>query len=148
MELHHTTVMEYGFIQEISSEMKIKDQLQLAQRYQLEPCDILISRESTKIGLVSNILKEMWIPSGHFFIIRFAEDKPDNAIALIVFLKSSVGRSILDCLLNGRNKSNLSYESISEMPVSKLTQDVKRSAQSIFIKEIILPVKTGDIVSY
>jgi len=114
-----------GFLLECGKIKQIGSQYKRLQTYKLEPYDVLLSTKGTigKVAIVGEISETM-IASQAIQVIRLKDnDKKDKAIALYMFLKSTLGQTILSTLQSGVAMPQIATAEIKKLDVPILTKE-------------------------
>ncbi len=128
---------EYGYINAPEKTIRIKASLSRAEKYLLHPCDVLLTIVGTigKVGIIGPDLAENWISSSNMLIIRFNNQKEDNALAFTAYIHSDKGRQMLNKLTHGTTIPLLSKKEFSKIVIPKLTVALKRKVKALYAKE-------------
>lgn len=125
-------LLECGKIKQIGSQYK------RLQTYKLESFDVLLSTKGTigKVAIVGETSETM-IASQALQVIRLKDsDKKYKAIALYMFLKSTLGQTILSTLQSGVAMPQISTSEIKKLKVPILTKEQEQQAVLNFNNEI------------
>jgi type I restriction enzyme M protein len=126
-ELSPSDLAEAGFTVESGKLKQIGTQYKKLETYKVQPYDVLLSTKGTigKVGIVGEI-SESIITSQALQVIRVhGENKKEMAIELYMFLKSSLGQSLLKQLVAGVAMPLISTAEIKQLQIPVLT-DVKQ----------------------
>lgn len=136
-ELSPSDFSKAGFTLECGKIKKIESQRSRLNTYKLEPYDVLLSTKGTigKVAIIGEIEKPM-IASQAIQVIRFKDDKKDNAITLYMFLKSNLGQTILSSLTSGTAMPQISTVEMKNLGIPKLTEKNKKTLFLNFNNEI------------
>ena len=77
--------------------------------------------------------------------IRFKEDKGDNALALLQYLKSAHGRKLIARLQKGSTIKRINVKELAAAKVPKLAAEIKRQSKSVFDKELSVLGKINEM---
>ncbi len=144
-----TDFPDYGNTAVPAKEVRIRQNLPKAEKYHLEPYDVLISIVGTigKIIMVPGDMDGNWIPTSNMLIIRFREQKAENAVAFVLFMKSTHGQNILKRLTHGVKIPMISKKAFAKILVPVLSSDIRRLAKSTLMREERLYQKIEEIVN-
>ncbi len=142
-----TDMNDFGFLTTPKKTIRIKEKLPKAQKYELEPFDVLLTIVGTigKITILPDALEGQWIPASNMLIIRFTNDKLDNAIAFVMFMKSRYGVDILTKLTHGTTIPIVSKKAFSRIVIPQLTPEVRKESKALFTKEERLYLKRQEL---
>jgi hypothetical protein len=131
-------IPEYGYIRNPSKQVKVKDSLDKAEKYHLEPYDVLVSIVGNvgQVGVVPEGFDGPWLPANTFVVVRFRDDKENKAIAFESFMQSKRGRAIVDELESGKTIKTISKKAFQKILIPEATASVKKGAKSVFGKVV------------
>ncbi len=150
-QLYHvasiTDIPASGYLDMPKKEIRVKQSLPKAEKYELEPFDVLLTIVGTigEITILPEKLPGKWIPSSNMLIIRFNDSKQDKAIAFYMFMKSKHGQSILKNLTHGATIPIISKKAFSKKLIPELTTDIKRESKKFFNNESKIFQKIEDL---
>jgi len=127
-----------GFLLECGKIKQIGSQYKRLHTYKLEPFDVLLSTKGTigKVAIVGET-SETIIASQALQVIRLKDsDKKDKAIALYMFLKSTLGQTIISTLQSGVAMPQISTSEIKKLKVPILTKEQEQQVVLNFNNEI------------
>jgi len=130
---------EAGYITGVKDAITLsKEKFGGIEKYVIEPFDVLMSIQGTvgRAGVVSEKLGSDVIANISLLAIRFKEDKKQNAIALLQFLKSQAGRKLIARLQKGTTIKRINVKELAAAKVPALTEDIKRKSQAVFDREL------------
>ena len=117
---------------------QIGSQYKRLHTYKLEPFDVLLSTKGTigKVAIVGET-SETIVASQALQVIRLKDsDKKDKAIALYMFLKSTLGQTIISTLQSGVAMPQISTAEIKKLKVPILTKEQEQQVVLNFNNEI------------
>ncbi|MBF0239048.1 MAG: N-6 DNA methylase [SAR324 cluster bacterium] len=129
-----------GWITQASKTVRVSPKsLKSAKRYSLKPYDLLIVIKGriAEVGMVGDIPgEEIWVAGQAFQIIRLPDqNKKNEAIVLLMFLKSGTGQTLLRQMSTGSNTQVILSRSLKTMPVPVLTEVEKSAVIARFHQE-------------
>lgn len=130
-------IKEYGHTARPGKSIRINAFLQKAEKYRLKPFDVVISIVGTigRICIVSENAPDNWLPTSNMLIIRFKEDRVDNALAFAMFMHSPHGERILKSLTHGTKIAMISKKEFSKIGIPALTPEIRKQAQYLYMQE-------------
>jgi hypothetical protein len=130
-------IHDYGFLPVPEKTIAVKSFLDKARKYTLKPWDIILTIVGTigKVSIVPEYNGPPWIPSSNMFVVRFKNDKEDQAIAFSVFMRSRHGQEILDKLSHGKTISIVSKKQFSKIVIPYLSDEIRRASRKQFEAE-------------
>jgi restriction endonuclease S subunit len=136
-----TDLPEYGFVTQASKEIRVRGEvLPIAEKYLLRPYDVLVSAVGTvgRTTLIPENLSERWIASPNLFVVRFRKSEVDKAKAFYLFLRSALGRQLLEKIKKGKRIPMITKKTFSQIRIPELTPEVRKEARSTFTREMKL----------
>ena len=130
---------EAGFIGKIKDTITLSaSKLGSIKKYAIQPFDVLMSIQGTvgKVGVVPATVRGDVIANISLLAIRFNEDKQDNAVALLQYLKSTPGRKLIAKLQKGTTIKRINVKEFAAVKVPALSADIKRQSKAVFDKEV------------
>ena len=130
---------EAGYISNIKDTITLsKEKFSSIKKYVIQPFDVLMSIQGTvgKVGVVAESMRGDIIANISLLAIRFKENKADNAVALLQYLKSTGGRKLITKLQKGSTIKRINVKEFAAAKVPMLTADIKRQSKSVFDKEV------------
>ena len=130
---------EAGFIGIVPDVITLsKDKFEGIKKYKLQAFDVLMSIQGTvgRVGIVPATFAGDWIANISLLAIRFKENKQDNAIALLEYLKSSHGKKIIAKLEKGSTIKRINVKEFAATQIPVISADIKRQSKALFDKEI------------
>jgi len=127
-----------GYITSIKDSITLsKDKHNSIEKYRIEPFDVLMSIQGTvgRVGVVSETISGEVIANISLLAIRFIENKADNAIALLQYLKSAAGRRLITRLQKGTTIKRINVKELAAARIPALSADIKRRSKAVFDKE-------------
>ncbi len=139
---------DFGYLPTPEKEIRLRQGVAKAEKYRLEPHDVLLTIVGTigKISIVPAEFAEKWIPTSNMLIIRFLEDKAENAVAFTMFIKSMHGRSLLAKLTHGKTIPIISKKAFAKTVLPALTATVRKESKSVFSREEKLYQKRDELL--
>lgn len=126
-----------GFTLECGKVKQIGSQYKKLQTYKLEPYDVLLSTKGTigKVAIMGTIAESM-IASQAIQVIRFQEeDKKNKAITVYMFLKSTLGQTILASLVAGVAMPQIPTSEIKQLSIPLLRKEQEKELLKSFEEE-------------
>jgi type I restriction enzyme M protein len=139
---------EAGYIGNIKDTITLsKEKFSSIKKYVIQPFDVLMSIQGTvgKVGVVAESMRGDVIANISLLAIRFKENKADNAVALLQYLKSTAGRKLITKLQKGSTIKRINVKEFAAAKVPMLTADIKRQSKSVFDKEVKVLEKITDM---
>ena len=139
---------EAGFIADIKDAITLsKDKIDSITKYRIKPFDVLMSIQGTvgRVGIVPEKTSGDVIANISLLAIRFKEDKGDNALALLQYLKSAHGRKLIARLQKGSTIKRINVKELAAAKVPKLAAEIKRQSKSVFDKELSVLGKINEM---
>ena len=130
---------EAGYIGNIKDTITLsKEKFSGIKKYVIQPFDVLMSIQGTvgKVGVMPESTSGDIIANISLLTIRFKENKADNAVALLQYLKSTAGRKLITKLQKGSTIKRINVKEFAAAKVPVLTADIKRQSTSVFDKEV------------
>ena len=133
-----------GFMPAPLRSIHVSDSLKLAQKYALQPYDVLVTIVGT-IGAVAIVPPELpddmensegWVPATNMLAVRFREEAEKKAIAFAVFMQSRHGKQVLDELTHGTTIPLVSKKEFSRRLIPYLSPEICDESMTIFYREI------------
>jgi len=127
-----------GFTLESGKVKKIGSQYNRLETYKLESYDILLSTKGTigKVAIVGEISDTM-VASQAIQVIKLKDsNKKENAIFLYMFLKSTVGQTMLSMLVSGVAMPQISTAEIKQLKIPIVSENKKQQLLLNFNNEI------------
>lgn len=137
-EISPSDFSKAGYTLECGKIKQIGSQYSRLQTYKLEPYDVLLSTKGTigKVAIVGESSETM-IASQAVQVIRLKEsDKKEKAIALYMFLKSTLGQTILSTLQSGVAMPQIATAEIKKLGVPILTKEQEKQTVLNFNSEL------------
>ncbi|MGM0519836.1 MAG: N-6 DNA methylase [Campylobacterota bacterium] len=140
-EVYEVTPSDFnkaGFLLECGKIKQIGSQDKRLQTYKLEHYDLLLSTKGTigKVAIVGETTRTI-IASQAVQVIRLKDsDKKNKAIALYMFLKSTLGQTILSTLQSGVAMPQIATAEIKKLGVPILTKEQEKQTVLNFNSEI------------
>jgi len=128
---------ESGYLQLPQRQIHVKNMLDKAKKYQLQPHDVLLTIVGTvgRIAIVPHNPDGEWLPSSNMLIIRFHAERPTAAVAFAMFMKSVHGAKIFEELTHGKTIPIVSKKEFSRIAIPALTEVVKKKSKESFEAE-------------
>lgn len=142
---------EAGFISDIQDSITLsKEKFSSISKYKIEPFDVIMSIQGTvgtigTVGVVPERLSGDVIANISMLAIRFKENKEDNAIALLQYLKSTHGRKLISRLQKGTTIMRINVKEFAATEVPALSADIKRKSKAVFDKELTVLGKINEL---
>lgn len=139
-----------GYITSVKDTITLsKDKFNSIEKYRIEPFDVLMSIQGTvgKVGVVSATMSGDVIANISLLSIRFAENREDNAIALLQYLKSAAGRKLITRLQKGATIKRINVKEFAAVRIPAVSTDIKRQSKAVFEKELAVLGKINDLYS-
>ena len=139
---------EAGYIGTVPDVISLsKEKFDTIKKYKILPFDVFMSIQGTvgRVGVVPEKFSGDWIGNISLLVIRFKDQKMENAVALLEFLKSAHGRKVVSKLEKGTTIRRINVKEFAAVQVPELTTDVKRQSQSLFAKELKLLEKINEL---
>ena len=130
---------ESGYISDIKDSITLsKDKFSRIAKYKIQPFDMLMSIQGTvgRVGIIPERLSRDVIANISLLAIRFMDDKEDNAIALLQFLKSTHGKKLIKKLQKGTTIKRINIKDLASAKIPPLSTDIKRNSKAVFNKEL------------
>jgi len=130
-------IQDNGFAETTSKTMELtKETLEKTRKFFLEPYDVVISAAGTigKTALISEKIKGKVFPITTMLVIRFTEQKKENAQAMLLYLRSAAGKRIIKKMTTGSSINILNIGTMAKMKVPALTGEVKKKSAALFNK--------------
>ena len=143
-----TDLPEAGYIGKVPDTITLtKEKFDSIKKYKILPNDVLMSIQGTvgRVGVVPEKVSGDWIANISLLAIRFTENKAENAVALLEYLKSGHGRKILSKLEKGSTIRRINVKEFAATRIPELTADIKRQSQSLFAKELKVLEKINEL---
>lgn len=135
-------IPEYGFIQNPERILHISEQTTNVKKAQLKPYDILISvkGKTGQVGIIPEGLSEKWIASQTLQILRLPQTETvrEDAITLLMFLRSTIGQTLLHKMNAGSALPMIPSSSLKDMEVPIFQKEEKKVPVDNFEREINL----------
>ena len=130
-------IQDKGLAETTAKTMSLtKDTLSKTKKFFVDPYDVIISAAGTigKTAIIPETLKGNIFPITTLLVIRFKEKKKENAVALLLYLKSSAGQKAIKKMITGKTIKILNIGTMAKMEVPELSPEVKKKALSTFNK--------------
>jgi restriction endonuclease S subunit len=130
---------EAGFIGKIKDSISLsKSRFSGIKKYTIQPFDLLMSIQGTvgRVGIVPKSVSGDTIANISLLAIRFKENKEDNAVALLQYLKSAAGRKLLARLQKGTTIKRINVKEFAASKVPELSPDIRRQSKAVFDGEL------------
>lgn len=127
-----------GYLLECGKIKQIDSQYKKLQTYKLEPYDVLLSTKGTigKVAIVGKTLETM-IASQAIQVIRIHDNnKQQKAIYLYMFLKSTIGQTILSALVSGVAMPQIATVEIKQLKIPHVSEIQEKETIFNFNSEI------------
>lgn len=134
-----TDIPEAGYLSSVESQISLStDKYKSLKKYAIQPFDVLMSIQGTvgTVGIVPEKFTGNWMANISLLVIRFNEEKQENAVALTMFLKSDAGRGIIRKLQKGDTIKRINVKEFAAVQIPELTTDIKKQSQSVFDEEL------------
>lgn len=130
-------IKEFGHNARPGKGIRVNAFLQKAEKYRLKPFDVVISIVGTigRICIVPENAPDNWIPTSNMLIIRFKEERVDNALAFTMFMHSCYGEKILKALTHGTKIAMISKKEFSKIRIPALTPEIRKQARLLYMQE-------------
>ena len=141
---------EAGFISSVPDVINLsKDKFESIKKYKLQPFDVLMSIQGTvgRVGVVPASFAGDWMANISLLAIRFKDDKQDNAIALLEYLKSSFGMKIISKLEKGSTIKRINVKEFAAVQLPALSPNIVRQSKSLFDKEVKVMEKVDELLT-
>lgn len=139
---------EAGYIGAIPDVITLsKEKFDTIKKYKILPFDVLMSIQGTvgRVGVVPEEFAGDWIGNISLLVIRFRDQKMENAVALLEYLKSGSGKKTIAKLEKGTTIRRINVKEFAAVQVPELTADVKKQSQALFGKELKLLEKINEL---
>lgn len=148
-ELSPSNFKDAGFTLEVGKEKRIGKQFNRLETYRLEPYDVLLSTKGTigKVAIIGEITKNM-IASQAILVIKIkGNNKKENAISLYMFLKSTLGQTMITPLVSGVAMPQVSTSEIKQLKIPSLSSRENEQLLLNFNNETIMYNKINNIIA-
>ena len=145
-----TDLPEAGFIEKVDGSITLSmDKYNSIKKNTLQPFDLLMSIQGTVgvVGVVTEKFPGTWMANISLLVVRFAEDKKENSIALLEYLKSSFGTGIIKKLQKGSTIKRVNVKEFAAVKIPRLSAEVKKESAALLAKEIGVMKKIDDLYS-
>ncbi len=130
---------EAGYIEDIKDTITLsKDKFSSIEKYTIEPFDVLMSIQGTvgRVGVMPDTVRGDVIANISLLTFRFNEEKEDNAIALLQYLKSTAGRKLIARLQKGTTIRRINVKELAAAKIPALTPEIRKQSREVFEKEV------------
>ncbi len=129
-----------GYLTRLAKSVTVKNQISIAEKYQLQPNDVLVSIVGSigRVAIIAPDFNMKAIPSSNLLVFRLREHNPQAAILIAMFYKSSIGQRILADLTHGKTIPLISKKAFTKTPFPALTEGNLQSAVSLFDLEVMV----------
>jgi len=140
-EIQAADVPDYGATLSASKESLFDLNSPRAEAYFLRPHDVLLAIKGSvgKVGIVSEVPEAGeggWLAGQSFVVLRAKENTNYSPVALLLFLRSALGQTLLKSQVVGASMPTLQLASIKDLSIPQLGQDELNTITSVFQKEI------------
>ncbi|MFG8476572.1 N-6 DNA methylase [Pseudomonas aeruginosa] len=140
-EIQAADVPDYGATLSASKESLFDLNSPRAEAYFLRPQDVLLAIKGSvgKVGIVFDAPEAGeggWLAGQSFVVLRAKENTHYSPVALLLFLRSALGQTLLKSQVVGASMPTLQLASIKDLSIPQLGQDELNTITSVFQKEI------------
>ena len=143
-----TDIPEAGYLADVVSTITLSaEKFKSLKKYVIQPFDVVMSIQGTvgTVGIIPEKFSGNWMANISLLVIRFNEDKQENAVALAMFLKSGFGRDIIKKLQKGDAIKRINVKEFAATQIPALNADTKKTSTALFKEEISLNAKIDDL---
>lgn len=143
-----TDIPEAGYLADVVSTITLSaEKFKSLKKYVIQPFDVVMSIQGTvgTVGIIPEKFSGNWMANISLLVIRFNEDKQENAVALAMFLKSGFGRDIIKKLQKGDAIKRINVKEFAATQIPALNADTKKTSTALFKEEISLKAKIDDL---
>ena len=143
-----TDIPQAGYLTGVEASISLSaDKVKSLKKYVIQPFDVLMSIQGTvgTVGIVPETFAGNWMANISLLVIRFEENKQDNAIALAMYLKSAYGRDIIKKLQKGDSIKRINVKEFAAAQVPVVTAAVKKASTSVFKGELDLQARSDEL---
>lgn len=139
-EIQAADVPDYGATVSASKESLFDLNSPRAEAYFLRRQDVLLAIKGSvgKVGIVPDAPEAGeggWLAGQSFVVLRAKADTTYSPVALLLFLRSELGQSLLKSQIVGASMPTLQLASIKDFTIPQLGQDELDTITSVFQKE-------------
>ena len=145
-----TDIPEAGYLGEVESLITLSaDRFKSLKKYAIQPFDVVMSIQGTvgTVGIVPEKFTGNWMANISLLVIRFSEEKQENAIALCMFLKSAKGKELIGKLQKGDTIKRINVKEFAAIQIPTLSADVKKQSASAFKEEVNIKARIDELYS-
>ena len=145
-----TDIPEAGYITGVESLITLSaDKYKSLKKYVIQPFDVVMSIQGTvgTVGIVPETFTGNWMANISLLVVRFREQKQENAIALCMYLKSTHGREIIRKLQKGDAIKRINVKEFAAVQIPELSADIRKASTSAFKEEINIKARIEDLYS-
>lgn len=141
-------IPEHGFLPTPERSVRLQAGRNEALRFALEDYDVVMTMVGTigRIGIIPPQRDELWVPASNIVVIRFREQKPEQAVALVAFIRSPHGRRLLHDMTHGRTIPIISKKGFSRIQIPAMAPRLQKTVATYTRKETLLFEKRNEIV--
>jgi hypothetical protein len=143
-----TDIPEAGYLADVDSTITLSaEKFKSLKKYVIQPFDVVMSIQGTvgTVGIIPEKFSGNWMANISLLVIRFNEDKQENAVALAMFLKSGFGRDIIKKLQKGDAIKRINVKEFAATQIPALNADTKKTSTALFKEEVSLKAKIDDL---
>lgn len=140
-------IPEHGFLPLPERSVRLQAGRAEALRFALEDYDVVMTMVGTigRIGIIPEQRDEPWVPASNIVVIRFREQKREQAVALVAFIRSPHGRRLLHEMTHGRTIPIISKKAFARIQIPAMTPRLQKAITTYTRKETLLFQKRGEI---
>lgn len=140
-EIQAADVPDYGATVSASKESLFDLNSPRAEAYFLRPQDILLAIKGSvgKVGIVSDAPgagEGGWLAGQSFVVLRAKENTTYSPVALLLFLRSELGQTLLKSHVVGASMPTLQLASIKDLTIPEINPKYLDAITSAFSKEV------------
>ena len=128
-----------GFVAGVSNSISLNPgRFNEINKYVLKPYDLLMSIQGTVgvIGILPEKISGAWMANISLLTIRFLENKFENAIALLAYLRAPAGKNAIKSLEKGTTIKRINVKDFAKIQIPELNAQITKEAKKIFDSEI------------
>lgn len=140
-------IPEHGFLPTPERSVRLQAGRDEARKFALEDHDVVMTMVGTigRIGIIPEQRDEPWVPASNIVVIRFRDQKREQATALVAFMRSPHGRRLLRDMTHGRTIPIISKKAFARIEVPAMNPRLQRTINTYSRTEALLFHKREEI---
>lgn len=143
-----TDIPEAGYLDGVESLITLSsDRFKALKKYAIQPFDLVMSIQGTvgTVGVVPEKFTGNWMANISLLVVRFNENKQEQAIALCAYLKSKHGRDIIRKLQKGDAIKRINVKEFAAVQIPVLNADIRKQSSSVFKEELNIKSRIDEL---